>query len=338
MRRILTGMAAVALLAGFSVSLHAAYSATGSLHEYALIDFNSFEENMASVVAQDQEIHEQIIAQEGNEWMDIGAYGYHEVTLTEDDFDMSNWQVELCSSADTVQNNIYSYCSPAESEDNGTVLGVRVHFPEWRFLSWAKIQPPFALFAQYDDGSYVNASEGENNSLTTGLLVNVGIIQSLEVQVYGLNYQHQLGVRLIDRDGSVQEFSMGNLYFHQWRTLSWVNPDYASDPNDRELEKVPLYPQSYPYVMFDSFVLYKPESDDGGDFITYFKDVWLTFEKAILEDDEDIDHEDIWNILSDEQTERRVDELKELSEEIYLRRQALRRMNDDNESIYGDEG
>lgn len=339
MRRMITGFSLLALLSVFTVNAFS-QSVTGSTIEKTLIDFDVFEERMSEVVTKDKELHQQAL--EENAELNLTAYGYYDVEIEPADWALSNWQVELCSSADTVNNNIYSYCKSVlnneDEDDPTTVLGVRVHFPEWKFLSWALVKPPFEIFAQYDNGAYINDAipdDDENDynddTLPVGLLVNVGLIESIALEAYGLNYTHQLGLRLKNRDEEMQEYYMGSLYFHRWRTLVWMNPDYASDPRDRDPEKLPLYPQAYPFVKFDSLVIYKPTTDDGGNFVTYFKDVKINFERAVLEEEEYIDHEDVWNILSDEQMERRITELKEISEEVYLREQVLKRMKASDE-------
>ena len=60
------------------------------------------------------------------------------------------------------------------------------------------------------------------------------------------------------------------------------------------------------------FVIYKDASQEGGDFITYIKDVKVTYDKAVLDLQRDIDDEDIWGILRERQEARRAAELKRL--------------------------
>lgn len=330
MSRKIAWVAVIALMFVNAVSLSAATGggATGAVISRALIDFNTFEANMGVVVSNDNTIHQKMIAE--NPDLDLSKYGYYPVVFKPADWHLSNWVVELCSSANTVQNNIYSYCRKVTSQSNfngpTSVLGVRVHFPQWTYLSWAKVRPPFDFFVNFDNGQYVNEkTAGDKNSLEMGVLVNVGKIKDISVWIYGLNYPHQIALRLKDRDNKVQEYFITSTYYEGWRRPSWINPDYSADIRDRDLERIPLYPLSYPYVKFDSFVIYKPETSNGGDYITYIKDVWMDYERALVKESLDIDDESVWNILSQQQSERRAVELRQISETLYLRDQETRR-------------
>lgn len=330
MSRKIAWVAVIALTFLTTVSLSAATTGgSGSAISRSLIDFSTFEANMAQVVQKDADIHKQKL--EENPQLDLASYGYYPVDFQPSDWHLSNWSVELCSSANTVQNNMYSYCRPVTSESNfggpTTVLGIRVHFPAWRFLSWAMVKPPFEFFVNYDNGQFVNEkTEGEMNSLPMGVLVNVGKIKAVMVWVYGLNYPHQIALRLKDREGRIQEYFVTSTYYEGWRRPSWINPDYAPDIRDRAIERIPLYPLSYPYIKLDSFIIYKPETSTGGDYITYVKDVTIEFERALIKESLDINDESVWNILSDQQLDRRVTELRQVSETLYLRNQeTLRR-------------
>ncbi len=327
MSRKIAWVAVVALMFVNAVSLNAA-SGAGSAITRPLIDFSTFEDNMAIVVQKDIDAHQQAL--EDHPELNLTNYGYYDVRFTPADWHLSNWVVELCSSANTIQNNIYSYCRKVTSQSNfggpTSVLGVRVHFPEWRFLSWAMVKPPFEFFVNYDNGQFANEKNpGEKNSLEMGVLVNVGKIKAISVWVYGLNYPHQLALRLKDREERVQEYFITSTYYEGWRRPSWINPDYAPDIRDRSVERIPLYPLSYPYVKLDSFIIYKPEQSTGGDYIVYIKDVVLEFERALVKESLDIDDESVWNILSDQQLDRRVTELRDISEQLYQRDQETRR-------------
>lgn len=304
-------------------------SVSYSVVERVLIDFPQFEKNMAVVAQKDAEIHQQTIQDKKDVRLDFTQYGYPEVKLTGEDWKMDNWLIVLTSSANTVRNNIYSYCKKVPSKKYGDVLGARIHFPEWRFLSWALIKPPYEFFAYYDNGQYVNETDGGGeNSMPMGVLVNVGQIKLLSTWVYGLNYQHQIGLRMKDRDGVMREYFMGSTYYDGWRKLVWMNPNYTDDVRDRVLQRLPLYPKSYPYIKFDSFVVYKPEVEDSGDYIVYFKDVNVHFDRAIVREELDIDDEANWKILADYQIEKKSDELKRIGEEIYLREQEIKRQKE----------
>ena len=310
--------AAVALVVLFTVS---GYSAIDKI----LIDFTEFEKNMTQVLDKDKQVHAEEIAKHPE--LDFAQYGYPSVEFTIADWKLEQWKIRLNSSANTVKNNMDSYCKTVESKRFGVVLGVRVHFPEWKFLSWAMVQPPYEFFAYYDNGKYVNqlTDEGENE-LPMGVLVNVGQIKYIQAWIYGLNYTHQIALRLKDRDGLIQEYFLGHTQFDGWRQLTWVNPVYADDIRDRILQRIPLYPLSYPYVKFDSYVVYKPETDNGGDFIIYFKDVKIAFDRAIVRETLDIEDEKWWGILAEKTLDQKLYELKTIGEQLHLMKQEMDRM------------
>ncbi|NPV01295.1 MAG: hypothetical protein HPY53_07925 [Brevinematales bacterium] len=317
--------AAVALVAFFCGSV---YSAT----EKVLIDFTEFEKNMTQVLDKDKQVHKEEIAKHPE--LDFAQYGYPTVEFSIDDWKLEMWRIKLNSSANTVKNNLDSYCQKVESKRFGTVMGVRIHFPQWKFLSWALVSPPYDFFAYYDNGSYVNqlTADGENE-MPMGVLVNVGQIKYIQAWVYGLNYTHQIALRLKDRDGNIQEYFLGHTQFDGWRQLTWVNPVYADDIRDRILQRIPLYPLSYPYVKFDSYVVYKPETDNGGDFIIYFKDVKLAFDRAIVRESLDIEDEKWWGILAQKTLDQKLYELKTIGEQLHLMKQEQMRMS--NETVPG---
>jgi len=293
-----------------------------------LIHFPTFEQNITKVVEKDNAIRER-----ATNAINLKDYGYPEVKFQGSDWSLSNWRVILAPSANTTKNNVLSYTKPVKSKrwesEGGTVLGARIHFIEGRFLSWALIKPPFDIFAYYDDGSFVNSENGEENALVMGLLANVGQIKSISTWVYGLNYQMQVGIRLRDRMDQTRDYFMGSAWFEGWRKLLWQNPEYTDDVRDRVLQRIPLYPRSYPYVVFDSYIVYKPETEQGGDFIIYFKDIDMEFDRAIIREEMDIDDEAQWGILSKERLDKRIIELKRLSDiqQLYEQAKAQQRAN-----------
>lgn len=286
----------------------------------SLIDFTTFEKNMSIVVEKDKKIHADTTNTKPE--IDFTQYGYPAVDFTIDDWKLDKWNVILTSSANTIRNNVLSYTKKVASKQYGDVLGARIHFIEGRFLSWALIMPPYEFYPYYDNGKYVNTAEGGGeNSLTMGVLVNVGQIKSVSTWVYGLNYKHQIGVRTKDRDDVIHEYFMGSTYFDGWRKLVWMNPEYTDNIQDRVLQRLPLYPKSYPYIKFDSFAVYKPETEQGGDYIVYFKDVEVEFDRAIVREELDIQDEDWWGILAKERLDKKVGDLKQIGERRYLQKQ-----------------
>jgi hypothetical protein len=289
-----------------------------------VIDFGTFEQNIAAVAEKDSKIHEAYA--KSNSQLDLSQYGFPVVKFTGEDWKLDKWKIILTSSANTVRNNVYSYTVKAPSKRFGDVLGVRIHFIQGPFLSWAMIRPPFNFFPFYDNGEYVNSGDkNEENSLVMGILVNVGQVKSISMWVYGLNYQMQTSVRIRDRNEQIQDYFMGSVFYDGWRKLVWTNPEYTDQIQDRVLQRLALYPKSYPFIAFDSFVVYKPEQENGGDFVIYFKDVEMEFDRAIIREELDIDDESIWGILQKERLGERVKDLKDIGEKLYLYQQETKR-------------
>ena len=147
-----------------------------------------------------------------------------------------------------------------------------------------------------------------------GVVKNVGTIKSIAVNVYGLNYPHSLSVILIDGNGKETTYFMGYLNFEGWGTLVWDNPAYIKDVRNRDLNLYPMYPQSMPFVKFGGFKIQREAGAIGGDFITYFKDVKLIYDKAVLEPEyeRDIEDESLWGIIRDREAARRQNEMQNI--------------------------
>ena len=236
---------------------------------------------------------------------------------------IENWEVELASSSRTPDNMVRSYTREATSRQFGTVMGVRVRFPLENFHSWALIRPPFEIPAYEpqaeisDDGTIepvqngnggMNPSRFENGF---GIVKNVGTIKSIAVNVYGLNFPHGLSTVIIDgATGERRTMFMGFLNFDGWGELRWDNPAYIMEVRNRDLRLFPLYPDSMPFIKFGGFEIRRDASRRGGDFITYFKDVKVIYDKAVLDTDRDIDDESIWRIIQDRETARKVWEME----------------------------
>lgn len=197
-------------------------------------------------------------------------------------------------------------------------MGVRVRFPESAFHSWALVRPPFEI----------PGFDPERRFDGYGVVRNVGSIRQIRVNVYGLNYPHRMSILLMDEHNRVQEIMLGDLEFDGWNTLVWDNPNYIEDVRDREIRVMPRYPQSEPLRKLDGIRVYRDKEAIGGDFVTYLKDVTLVYDLAILDDERDIEHEEIWGILSEREQHRRQAELARLGRIQSLRFLEERRMDD----------
>jgi len=232
---------------------------------------------------------------------------------------IENWLVELSSSSQTVVNNSFSYTKEATSRENFggeiKVMGVRIHFPTEMYNGNAVIRPPFEIPAYdksdppadanaeltpadrtYDDKTrFEQDADGKEGY---GVIKNVGTVKQISVNVYGLNFPHSLLVMYEDGDGVMHEANMGSLNFDGWATLTWENPNYVQDVRQRTLRLYPLYPTYAPYIKFAGFRIKRDAMNAGGDFIGYFKDVNVIYDKAVLEDPaRDINDEKEWGII-----------------------------------------
>ena len=214
---------------------------------------------------------------------------------------IENWEIKLTSSARTVDNMVRSRIKQTDSS-RGAVMGVRIHFPVERIHSSALVVPPFEIPA------YDPRFQDE-----LGVLTNVGDIKSIEVNYYSLNFPHELSIILIDSDGKRRNIRMGymNQTYEGWGKLIWNNPAYVQDARNRNLALVPLYPDFAPIIRFGGFEIRRDAMHPGGDFITYFQDVKIVYDKAVLDDaDRDIDNEAVWSILEERDEARRIRELE----------------------------
>jgi len=234
---------------------------------------------------------------------------------------ITNWDVVFSSSSRTVTNIANTYTREAPSRQWGTVMGVRVHFPVENFYSKATIRPPFEIpayepMAEVNDNGEIQPTDSNGISGPSrfedgyGVVKNVGTIRSIAVNTYGLQFPHGLNVLLIDAEGNEKAVFMGYLNFDGWAELTWNNPQYIMDVRNRELRIYPLYPLSTPFVKFAGFRIDSDADKDGGDFISYFKDVKIIYDKAVLDVDRDIDDEALWNIIRDRETAKKIWEME----------------------------
>jgi flagellar filament outer layer protein Flaa len=250
---------------------------------------------------------------------------------------IENWEVDLNSSAQTALSQSSSKVLAATVREGAekfaeqTVLGARVMFPTEPHNAWALIRPPFEIQAYAnpsvlnDQGRVVDNPDMTDEEIGTkfenglGVVKNVGVIKQIGINVYGLNFPHSLSVVLQDENNEQVEVFMGYLDFDGWRTLIWDNPNYIEDVRDRELRIYPLYPNLQPMRKLIGFRVYRDGASQGGDFVTYLKDVTLVYDEARLQLQEDIDHDALWRILTEREDDRRRAELSRLGNQQVLR-------------------
>jgi hypothetical protein len=260
-----------------------------------------------------------------------GSFTTEQRSVMKTSLAIPNWDVVLASSSRTVQNQVRTYTMEAPSKQWTMVMGVRIHFPVEPFNSWAIIKPPFEIpayepTANIDDDGNIEATD-ESNGITGpsrfedgfGVVKNVGTIKSVAVNAYGLNFPHGLSAILIDSRGNEKTVFMGYLNYDGWGELIWSNPGYITEVRNRDLRLYPLYPTSTPFVKFGGFKVQRDAAQEGGDFIGYFKDVKIIYDKAVLDTERDIDDESLWNIIKDRETAKKVWEMERFGKDQILR-------------------
>ncbi len=257
-------------------------------------------------------------------------------TFTEDQKDLMKtslalpqWEISLNSSARNVQSLGLStvVAAPVKSEANvpfagESVMGVRIVFPEWNSNAHAYIRPPFEIPAYEplasadENGNRQEPTDEEKASGKTlfedgyGVVKNVGTLKSISVTTMGMNYPQGLYVLLQDTDGVERRYFMGYLGFDGWKELTWNNPQYISEIRNREIRVYPIYPRGLPFVKFTGFQITRDASHIGGDYIGYFKDVKIIYDKALLTSDRDIADEDLWGIIGKKESARQAAEMQ----------------------------
>ena len=243
---------------------------------------------------------------------------------------IENWDIRFNSSAQTIQSAANTYTREAPSRRWGTVMGARIQYPLNPSFAKATIKPPFEIPAYEpmaevgDDGQISEPSSDGIRGPSRfedgyGVVKNVGTIRSVAVNAYGLNFPHGLNVILLDSDGNEKTVFVGYLNYDGWAELTWNNPQYIFEVRNRDLRLYPLYPHTMPFVKFGGFRLDRDADHIGGDFIVYFKDVKIIYDKAVLETERDIDDESVWGIINQRETARKVFEMDRFGHNQILR-------------------
>ena len=258
---------------------------------------------------------------------------------------LPEWEILLNSSAKSVQGLADSQVVAAPVKDSAdvpfagsNVMGVRIVFPTWNSNANARIVPPFDIPAYEplsdadEKGVRQQPTDEEKASGKTlfedgyGVVKNVGTLKSIAVTTQGMNFPHGLYVLLKDNDNIERRYFMGYLGFDGWKELKWVNPQYISEIRTREIRVYPIYPRGMPFVKFTGFQITRDAAHAGGDFIGYFKDVKIIYDKAVLSTDRDIDDEDLWGIITKKENSRQAAEMLRFGEKQvnrYLEREKL---------------
>jgi hypothetical protein len=159
----------------------------------------------------------------------------------------------------------------------------------------------------------------EDDEPAFGVIKNVAVIREINVRYYGLNFPYGLSVVLVDSFGNERNYFMGHMRHDGWQSVTWRNPAYIQEARNRDLRLMPLYPFSTPFIKFGGFLIQRDAAQIGGDFVTYFKDVSIIYDKAVLEQDRDIDDEAVWNIIETREEARKVWEMERFGQNQVLR-------------------
>ena len=269
-----------------------------------------------------------------------GSFTTEQKRMMKTSLAIRNWTVRLNSSARTVVREVLTYADEAESKLFGTVMGVRISFPTEPWNAHAFIRPPFEIPAFEaagninDQGRITPTSSGVTSisrfegpvedgskkpAFAYGVVKNVGTIKSVQVAVYGLQFPHSISVILIDNEGNEHIYHVDYLNYDGWAELSWSNPAYVQQVRNREIKLNPLYPTSTPFVKFGGFLIKRDADKAGGDFICYFKDVKIIYDKAVLDTDRDIDDEGLWHIIRDREILKKKWEMSRFGQQQILR-------------------
>lgn len=251
---------------------------------------------------------------------------------------LPSWEVVLNSSAKTTVSLATSTVVAAPVRENAkvpfagkNVMGVRILFPSSMVNSNAYIKPAFEIPAYEpmatadDNGEIQPQTDEEKASGKTrfeegyGIVKNVGTVKALSVTTMGMNFPHALYVVLKDTDSVERRYFMGYLGFDGWRELKWNNPEYVSEIRQREIRVVPIYPRGLPFIKFTGFQITRDAMHNGDDFIGYFKDVKVIFDKAVLSTERDIADEDLWGIIGAKETAKQNYEMAKFGDKQVLR-------------------
>lgn len=237
------------------------------------------------------------------------------------------WEVQLNSSARNVTSVSVSHAKAAPVSQNAknfagqSILGVRVNFPVWNNNANALVKPSFEIpsyeaMAQVADDGTVQEPTDEDKATGMsrfeggyGVIKNVGVVKSIAVNTYGMNFPHGLFVLMKDENNVERRYFMGYLLFDGWREMVWQNPEYISEVRTREVRLYPAYPTEFPYQKFTGFLITRDANHEGGDFVAYFKDVKLIYDKAVLSTIRDFADEDLWGIQTKKETDRKQHEV-----------------------------
>ena len=307
-----------------------AFLLVGSLafgEKTVLIDFSSLEPDIVADENGKPTINKRTVM----DFSKVSAISFDDTqkALMRTSLALTDWEVQLNSSARIVanmQNSIVKSAPVISGPFAGkNIMGVRIVFPTAPVNANARIMPAFDIpafepMADIDEnGQVVEGSQKPNayrfrkngdDQTAFGVLDNVGTLKSVSVTTYGYNYPHAVYVLLKDNDNVERRYYMGTLNFDGWKNLIWNNPDYITDIRNREIKVYPLYPRGLPYAKLSGIYITRDAAHDGGDFVAYFKQIDVIYDKAVAQTERDIADEDLWGIVTEKEQIRQATEMK----------------------------
>jgi hypothetical protein len=237
------------------------------------------------------------------------GYTDEQKALLKSSLAIHNWDAVLNSSAVSRDSLLFNMVRQVPTTENSaidyfaskSIMGVRVLFPTTPSAASVKIVPPFeipAYGARVDEEDPNGPTQFEGGY---GVVKNVGTIKTISARVFGNMFPYKLYVLLKDNNGVERRYLMGSLQFDGWKDLRWNNPNYTTNVRNRTLTQTPKYPNAEtPYVKFAGFQIVRDGGQAGGDFISYFGDVRIIYDKAVLEEDRGIypTEDGVWGIIS----------------------------------------
>ncbi|MGP1576248.1 MAG: flagellar filament outer layer protein FlaA [Treponema sp.] len=257
---------------------------------------------------------------------------------------IAQWEVVLNPSSRNPVAVAVSHAAESKVSDEAknyagqTLMGVRIEFPAWSHNASAVVQPTFNIpvyepFAQVDDGGNVQEPTDEEKASGKGrfeegygVVRNTGVLKSIAVNTYGMNFPHGLYVLIRNEKDEVNRYFMGYLLFDGWKELVWNNPSYLMDVRGREERIYPAYPTALPHCAFAGFLVTRDAAHDGGGFVGYFKDVKIIYDKAVLNTVRDFADENIWGIqtkLNKERKQREVSRFGHVQVQRFLEQEKM---------------
>lgn len=307
-----------------------AFLLVGSLafgEKTVLIDFSSLEPDIVADENGKPTINKRTVM----DFSKVSAISFDDTqkALMRTSLALTDWEVQLNSSARIVanmQNSIVKSAPVISGPFAGkNIMGVRIVFPTAPVNANARIMPGFDIpafepMADIDEnGQVVEGSKKPNayrfrkngdDQCAFGVLDNVGTLKSVSLTTYGYNYPHAVYVLLKDNDNVERRYYMGTLNFDGWKNLIWNNPDYITDIRNREIKVYPLYPRGLPYAKLSGIYITRDAAHDGGDFVAYFKQIDVIYDKAVAQTERDIADEDLWGIVTEKEHIRQANEMK----------------------------